>query len=322
VSPRNRPLAWARVLRLSLFPSAIADPAVGALLGSAAVGSFGLAEWKTIGLALGASLCVYHGAMALNDWADRKVDAERGRSRPLVSGDLSAGLVLLVAVCLLAVGPALVHFGLQRPSATLALVMASLVAALYDLVGRGPWLGPFLLGAARGANLLFGALALGWQIGGTRAPLVAALAYGLFVFLIGRLGRMEDGEDSRPLAERPATLLKGLALWMVLAPLAVGLLARTESASSAAPLYAWPAAVLGLAILASRARLLHSLITPAAWTPARVEAAMGPVLGSLVTWTVGLLLLAVPGPESWLVAALLLWAQKAGRRMMRFIPPS
>ena len=64
LSPRL--LAWGRLLRVSLFATAAADPVVGAFLGSG-----GAPPGRAL-LAPLASLCVYHGAMALNDLADRE----------------------------------------------------------------------------------------------------------------------------------------------------------------------------------------------------------------------------------------------------------
>lgn len=322
MSASPRALAWARVLRLSLFPSAVADPTVGALLGGAAASPLTGHEAGTLALVLAASLMVYHGAMALNDWADREVDSQRGRSRPLVHGELAPAAVLSVAALLLFGGPTLVHLAVGSWPATLALGGASLVAVLYDLVGRGALVGPLLLGLARGANLLFGALALGWRPGESLGPAVAAASYGSFVFLIGCLGRMEDGEDQAPLGTRPSRLLSLLAAGLISLPLLVALVSRLGAGAPDSILLAWSAVPIGLALVTHRARLLCGLRAPVPWTAARVEAAMGPVLGSLVTLTVGMLLLAVPGPGSWAAGAALLFAQKLGRRMMRFIPPS
>ena len=69
---------WGRLLRLSLAPTAIADVVCGGVLS----GSAGHAGLDIFRLVL-ASLCIYHGGMALNDWADREEDARVRPDRPL-----------------------------------------------------------------------------------------------------------------------------------------------------------------------------------------------------------------------------------------------
>lgn len=315
----GRVLAWARVLRLSLFPSAMADPMVGVFLGGGVALS---GVWPTVAIACAASLCVYHGAMALNDWADRKVDAERGRERPLVRGELQASAVLGVAVALLVLGPALAYYGGLGTAAVGAIGVAAVVAIFYDLFGRGPLLGPTLLGTARAANLLFGALAAGWDPSASWAPALAAGTYGLFVLGIGRLGRMEDGEDSAPLGARPSRILRLLGAWLFLAPVAIAVAARGAGEPMTGAIYAWAGVPFGIYLVGARARLLWLTAGTPDWSPAKVEAVMGIVLSCLVPFVVGSLLLAVPGPDAWIAAALLILAQRSGRRLMRFIPPS
>src|SRR6185295_14130142 len=70
-------------------------------------------------------------------------------------------------------------------------------AAFYDLFGRGAWLGPLLLGLCRAGNLGLG-LAYASTLGAWRPALSCApLAYGLYVFLVSRLARLEDVEPAR-----------------------------------------------------------------------------------------------------------------------------
>ena len=74
IGDRGILLRWGALLRLSMSPSAAADAAAGVLLG-AGTWPAGPAPF----LLVAGSLCVYHGGMALNDWADRGHDA---RTRP------------------------------------------------------------------------------------------------------------------------------------------------------------------------------------------------------------------------------------------------
>jgi 4-hydroxybenzoate polyprenyltransferase len=191
-------LAFGRLLRLSLAPSAAADIAAGIVL---AAGRWP-PSWKPYALVL-ASLCVYHGGMGLNDWADRHADAARGRGRPIPSGAVSARTALRAAAALLLVGP-LIAFPCA-PRCALVLGAVSALAAIYDLAGRGPWLGPLLLAACRAGNLSTGML-LEVDLadyGGSWLPHVASF-YGIYVFCVSRLARLEDASDADLRKGRPA----------------------------------------------------------------------------------------------------------------------
>src|SRR5262245_12972329 len=107
-------LALGRLLRISLAPSAAADVAAGTVL---AAGAWPAGP-RPFALML-ASLCVYHGGMALNDWADREADARDGRPRPIPTGAISAGTALLLALVLLVLGPGIAF--LVAPRAGLVL---------------------------------------------------------------------------------------------------------------------------------------------------------------------------------------------------------
>ena len=195
--------SWGRLLRLSLSATAIGDVLAGSALAGA---SFDRAP--QIALLVGASLAVYHGGMAFNDWCDRKADAITRPERPLPSGAIRPGAALGVALFLFALGPLLGSF--VHPRAALALALLAGCAALYDARGRGPWLGPLLLGLCRALNLGIPILLLG----GTQLPpgvWSAPLLYGLYVFLLSRLGRLEDGEGSARTEATPRLLLYSLA---------------------------------------------------------------------------------------------------------------
>jgi 4-hydroxybenzoate polyprenyltransferase len=310
--------AWGRLLRVSLFATAFADPVVGGLLA-------GGEPSPRAALAPLASLCVYHGAMALNDLADREQDRVAGRARPLLDGSIAPGAAGLVVVLLLGTGLGLAW--LAGGSHGLAwLGAAAGVAVAYDLAGRGPVLGPLLLALARGCNLLFGAACAGWAAGAGslgELPALAALAYGTYVFVVSRLGRMEDGEDGAELGGRPARLLRLLAGLLVAGPVLVGLVAWLRVRPDG---LAWLPALLGLGLglvhlRRSAAPLLGAASRPG-WTPAAVEQVMGLALSRLLPLTVGCLLLARADFLALLAAGLLLGLGLAGRRLMATFPPS
>jgi UbiA prenyltransferase family len=94
----------------------------------------------------GASSCLYWAGMALNDWADRDVDAAQRPGRPIPSGRVPAPAAVGVAGGMTAAAVAL--------GGPAAVPLAAAVWA-YDLVpaARRPW----VMGLARGLNVLLGA---------------------------------------------------------------------------------------------------------------------------------------------------------------------
>lgn len=181
-----------RLLRLSLLPSAVADVTVGMLLGGAGVWPEGLSP----GLLVLSSLGIYHGSMALNDWADRAEDALTRPDRPIPSGAISPVLALSVALLLISGG--LLAAWLSGVAVGLWMSAVAACAVTYDLRGRGPTLGPLLLGLCRFGNLGGGILAAQvWsgRDGVELAWFLPAALYGSYVCLLSRLARLEDQAD-------------------------------------------------------------------------------------------------------------------------------
>ncbi len=282
---------WGRLLRLSLAPSAAADSVAGICLGA----------WGTLPerresllLPLGA-LCVYHGGMALNDWADRARDERSRPERPIPSGQVPAGGALALALLLLVTGPGLA--AAAAPAVGLLMAAVAACAALYDLAGRGPWRGPLLLALCRGGNLGCGVLlgaasAREHGFAGPPAPAWAACAlYAGYVLSVSRMARLEDAEDERPLERRPSrALLAAAACWMILPAIAVIPWSDASRASAAtggsAPAIATLAAVLPLCLafaLAVRSLLVES--SRPSWTRALVGRATGMALRRLLVFT-------------------------------------
>lgn len=314
-------LALGRLLRLSLAPSAAADIAAGIVL---AAGTWP-AGWRPFALML-ASLCVYHGGMALNDWADRVADANTRPGRPIPSGSVPALAALVLAIGLLGAGSLLALVVSARVGACLATVAC--LAAIYDLRGRGAWLGPLLLGACRagnlGAGLLFGR---GQGSGGGLGALVVsgipevpgeylvALLYGLYVFCVSRVARLEDAEPLVLASARPerGLLLAAFLLALLGLPLTSVLAGSTSSLATACT-----SAVLALAGALGLAR---RALQPGPWSAGAVGAAVGMALRRLLMATAALA--AQAGTRDGLVvAAAILAGYPVSYLLRRVFPPT
>lgn len=318
--------AWGRLFRLSLAPSAAADIAAGVVVAARAWPS-GFAVWAL----MLASLCVYHGGMALNDWADRDADRRQRPDRPIPSGRVSASSALVAAVGLLVLGPLLARSASLASAALLAGV--SLLAALYDVAGRGPWRGPLLLAACRAGNLSAGlayGLAVREQTGRAETGLLDSaeglvllatpLAYALYVFFVSRLGRLEDVERDDVFGSQPAFYLGGAALALLALPILslvrvgrAGFASRHEAgvvAAGAAFVAVWGAAPLLIRALKTRQ-----------WRKLDVLRAMGLALRRLLVFTAGAALLSGAAP-GWMVAAGILCGYPIAYFLRGVFPPS
>ena len=173
------PRAIAELVRL---PAVLSIPG-DVLLGAAASGR-GADVPRAAGLAA-ASSCLYLAGMALNDYADRDIDAEERPGRPIPSGRVSPGFALGLAGGLTAasVAVAVAVDGLRalRVAAPLA---ASVWA--YDLVLKRSLAGVPGMSACRTLDVLMGAGA-----GGARRALPAATVVGAHTAVVTSVSRQE-----------------------------------------------------------------------------------------------------------------------------------
>jgi UbiA prenyltransferase family len=135
------------LLELVRGPAVLTVPG-DVLVGAAWSGRLG----RRTGRLVAASACLYWAGMALNDWADRDADAAQRPGRPIPSGRVPAPAALGLAGGLTAAGLAA---GGRRALP----VAVPLTAAVwgYDLAASARPAGPWLMGAARGLNVLLGA---------------------------------------------------------------------------------------------------------------------------------------------------------------------
>ncbi|MER7398828.1 SCO3242 family prenyltransferase [Streptomyces sp. NPDC000151] len=157
----RRPLrAWAELLRISAPASVPGD----LLAGAAAAG---LRPNARTALAACSSLCLYEAGMALNDWADRDIDALERPHRPIPSGRITPGAALAAAGGLTAAGLACAAAA-GRPALATATALAATVWA-YDLHLKNTPAGPTAMACARALDLLQGAVATPGRGGGASA---------------------------------------------------------------------------------------------------------------------------------------------------------
>ena len=304
--------ALGKLLRLSLAPSVIADVAAGLVFASGGRWPSGAGPlWL-----MASSACVYHGALAINDWHDREHDARTRPSRPIPRGEVQPETALAIGASLLVIGPllALLH---SHEAAFWSFGLASL-ALIYDLIGRGPWIGPVLLALCRSGNLGLGLLFANGAFGTSVALPVALLPmaiYAVYVLRISQLGRMEDGEEELQLG-RPAGLVLSAALMLALLPF----LPPFSSAGHAlGARFASAALALPAAITLARPALTRRL-----GTRQQIETAMGLALRRLSIFGAALAALAwhPPAFDAAIVAAAILAGYAVSARLRVVFPPS
>lgn len=304
---------WGRLLRLSLAPSAAADVASGLVLGHHGRWPAGAAPF----LLIASSLCVYHGALALNDWADREHDAATRPDRPIPAGRIEAGDALSVGAGLLFAALALAM--LVRHEMAVWMGILAWLAWMYDTKGRGPWMGPLLLALCRGGNLAVGMAAAELDPvhahDGFAIPWLLAVLYGVYVFLVSRLGRMEDAEDSQPLRQRPRRLLLALAFCLLLIPCVPVPPNVTELrfAGRAASFVLVAVSAVGLARFALAQR---------EWTRGLVMAGMGRSLRRLLVFSAACCLLAGTSTAFVVAGVILVGGYGASYALRGVFPPT
>jgi hypothetical protein len=305
--------SWGRLFRLSLAPTAIGDVLAGSVLAATAGGAFDLAATTTTLVLVACSLLIYHGGMAFNDWCDREEDAKVRQDRPIPSGAITPRAALLAALFGMTLGPLLAAS--VEPMAGLWAAGLAFSAALYDYRGRGAWLGPGLLGLCRAMNLGLPILAFG----GSEALLLlwpAPALYGAYVFVLSRLGRLEDGEATAANRHVPRILLflLGFIFWVL--PFVPVSFPHTPEES--VDLGRKVALGIGLAAswgLLTRAKSLGE------WKPADLIPAMGCALRRMLPFSAALA--ALPGtPQGFGVALLILCLYPFAVWLRGVFPPS
>ena len=322
MTQRGTLVAWGRSLRLSLLPTAMADGLAGFAIA-------GLSEFpKDERLFLFASsACIYHGAMALNDWADREKDAIDRPDRPIPSGELQSGHVLLLASVLISIGLGLAFSLDQRLFAWMSAIAAT--AVTYDLWLRGPVIGPLCLGACRAMHM---AAPIAWLAPDRLQTFwYLPVGYGLYVFTLSRLARLEE-QSAALLGSKPKRLIYLQALSFTLPLLAAAIMSEATFRSSLESLAAnnvvmpWPATLspqwpLTLLALSGAFVLIRRSIGSEEWTPARVQASVGTALRLLLIYSAACAFTG-DGTYRFVAIALILLGYPIAHSLRKVFPPT
>jgi 4-hydroxybenzoate polyprenyltransferase len=280
------PDPWA-VAELVRLPAVLSVPG-DVLLGAAAAGRSGDLR-RAAGLA-GASSCLYLAGMALNDWADRAVDARERPSRPIPSGRVTPRFALGLAAGLTAAGAALAVATEGRRALALVGPLAAAVWA-YDLALKKTDAGPAGMSACRTLDVLVGA-----GLRGVPSALPVAAVVGAHTAVVTTVSRRETGGGTRDLA--------------------LGALAATAGVASAAAALSRHRRVAALGLLAAYAGVVGRAHAQAARDPSpeRMQRAVGTGILGLMPLEAGLLAGAGALAPAGAVAALWPVARTLARR--------
>lgn len=179
------------VADLLRLPSVLSVPG-DVLLGAASSGGKE-PPLKMAGLTA-ASSCLYMAGMALNDYADRYLDAAERPKRPIPSGRVRPKFALRFATGLTLAGVGLASVAGGRKSLAVALPLAVTIWA-YDLAAKKTSFGPVVMAMARSLDVLMGA-----RNPRDRRTLAAAGVVGGHTLLVTTVSRRETSGGTPALA--------------------------------------------------------------------------------------------------------------------------
>ena len=273
-----------QLIRLPNVLTAAADSLAGWLLGEGSLGEAG--RWAPLAIA---SMVLYAAGMALNDVFDAEIDRQERPGRPIPSGRVSRSFAGGLGAIGLVVGPLVAGLSGSFTSLIVAGVLAAVILA-YDAGLKRTVLGPGVMGACRGLNLLLGLThvpALGGPV-----TWLAAATYGLFVCGITWISRSETESG------RTGNLLVGLTVQDLAL---IGLMAAAlQPGKYPNPLPGRPLIPLeGLLVLALVALTVNLAATRAIYQPvtAVIQKTVKTGILALVWIDVGLVA-AVRGPQA------------------------
>jgi len=198
--------AWLELLRVSLVPTLVADLCAGVALAHGAP--------SRVAAIFPVSLLLFVGGMALNARVDLEEDRRTRPNRPLPSGAVAPSHAATLALFGLIAAPVVAWFAggsFQRDLALATAALALAIATYHSPIKRSEILGPLLLGAIRGGDLLLGAIGTAGMSPGCGAAGFAAAMYATYVAGASFIAHQED-RDARALPLRAGALLCLLAI--------------------------------------------------------------------------------------------------------------
>ncbi|MEO6095199.1 MAG: UbiA family prenyltransferase [Fibrobacteria bacterium] len=217
-------------MKLKSFLSLVRIPTVFSSMSNAYAGYF-IAGGRTFSPQLGAGIAAaalfIMAGMALNDVADKEVDAKERPNRPIPSGAIPLGTAWGLSLGMMALGLGLLWFA--NPVSVSVGGALCLAIFAYNFALKGGWAGPAAMGLCRALNLLTG-MSLTWAALPHPAtlPLPAWLALAslwAYIALVTFLARDEVGGNSR---RRSLLFLSGVGLWFIAWLIAALIGFRTE----------------------------------------------------------------------------------------------
>jgi 4-hydroxybenzoate polyprenyltransferase len=163
--------AWLQLVRAPAALTVLGDTVAGA----AAAGK--PLRGKRLALPL-SSVALYWSGMALNDWADRELDAVERPERPIPSGRISPEQALAAAGALSLSGLCLAAFAGGRDALRVAVPLTAAIWA-YDVKLKSTSAGPSAMALCRALDVTLGAGAGRWKSALTPAAVLAGHTFGV-----------------------------------------------------------------------------------------------------------------------------------------------
>jgi 4-hydroxybenzoate polyprenyltransferase len=230
-------VAYLQLIRLPNVLTAAADSLAGWLLVTGSL--VDVSRWLPLLLA---SMVLYAAGTTLNDVFDIDVDRQERPKRPLPSGRASWTLAAWLGGVGLLLGPSLALASGSLASVIVSSILAACILG-YNAGIKHTWLGPILMGACRGLNLLLG-MSQAPSLGGPPAWL-AAVSYALFVMGITLISRSEA------YGGRSKTFIAGLMVEdLAILGMIVNVLLFQPRSPEGESRWFWPLGILVLGIVA------------------------------------------------------------------------
>lgn len=202
-------------MKLKAFLSLVRIPTVFSSMSNAYAGYWigggrGLSPQLWSGV-LAAGFFIMAG-MALNDIADKDVDAKERPTRPIPSGAISLGLAWGISLCMMLLGLGLLFCANPISAAVGGLLCLAIFG--YNFVLKGGFFGPAAMGLCRMLNLLTG-ISLTWNAFPDfthfpKAVYLALFSIWAYIALVTYIARDEVGGNA---ASRIRNFFIGLAAW-------------------------------------------------------------------------------------------------------------